>query len=94
MTKRKEQKEKKVAHEPADASGSEICQQPAKWLGRIRYAARALRDPSVRRYQVRFSACRRCSQPRADRAGHLLVQEDPYSMDADGRAQSIYRLQL
>jgi hypothetical protein len=32
-----------------------------------------------------------CSQPRADRAGFLLVQEDPYAMDADGRAKSIVR---
>lgn len=36
-----------------------------------------------------------CSQPRADRAGLLvlvslvLVQEDPYAMDADGRAKSV-----
>lgn len=29
-----------------------------------------------------------CSQPRADRAGLLLVQQDPYAMDADGRAKS------
>lgn len=30
-----------------------------------------------------------CSQPRADRAGLLLVQQDPYAMDADGRAKSL-----
>jgi hypothetical protein len=61
MTKKDEEKKlmerkERALNEPVDASGSEICQRPAKWLGRIRYAARALRDPSVRRCQVRFSA--------------------------------------
>lgn len=75
MTKKEkksiERKKKRALNEPVDASGSEICQRPAKWLGRIHYAARALRDPSVR-CQVRFSACRRLL-PTSRRQGRTAI---------------------